>query len=311
MSKQAKKDAHELALDEPQTIEATATETPATPEIETPPETPVAPDLDESIDNLKKQVEAANRAREDAERQAREERVRAQQAQIDAQRAQTRAEDTDIHLVKQALTTIKDRMAQTKAALAEAHSVGDYTKVADLQEAMAVSAVQLRELENGLSAMERQKAAPKPEPQRPVGDLVDALIPQVSARSQRWLDAHRAHLKDEKAINRMFRAHGDAIDDGIEADSDEYFRFVENRLGINKPAPNREEREDTGEPLSEASKAVQRDVPPPSAPASRGSSRPGTVRLSAEEREMAEMMGISPEAYAKNREALKSEGKIH
>jgi phage I-like protein len=34
------------------------------------------------------------------------------------------------------------------------------------------------------------------------------------------------------------------------------------------------------------------------------------VRLTAQEREMAEMMGMKPEDYAKNKMALKKEGKI-
>jgi phage I-like protein len=35
------------------------------------------------------------------------------------------------------------------------------------------------------------------------------------------------------------------------------------------------------------------------------------VRLSAEEREMATMMGMTPEDYARNKVALKREGKLH
>jgi hypothetical protein len=118
-------------------------------------------------------------------------------------------------------------------------------------------------------------------------------------------------LLDEKSIRRMFRAHEDAIDEGISADSNEYFRFVENRLGLNKPVPRREAVEADDGVVSEAAKPVQRQVPPPSAPPSRGQSRAGTTTLTAAEREMADMMNIPYEKYAKNRDDLKREGKLN
>jgi phage I-like protein len=48
---------------------------------------------------------------------------------------------------------------------------------------------------------------------------------------------------------------------------------------------------------------------------SRGGGAPGTkpnrVRLSAEERDMAEMMGMTLEEYGKNKRDLQREGKLH
>ena len=50
---------------------------------------------------------------------------------------------------------------------------------------------------------------------------------------------------------------------------------------------------------------------PAAAPVSRGSSgRENVVRLTAAEREMAELMGMKPEEYARNKIALKKEGKL-
>jgi phage I-like protein len=45
--------------------------------------------------------------------------------------------------------------------------------------------------------------------------------------------------------------------------------------------------------------------------ASNSSGRPNVVRLTAEQKEMASMMGMSPEDYAKNMVALKREGKLN
>ena len=56
----------------------------------------------------------------------------------------------------------------------------------------------------------------------------------------------------------------------------------------------------------------RRDTAPAAAPANRGgqTNRPNVVRLTREQREMADMMGMKPEDYAKNMMALKKEGKI-
>ena len=64
-----------------------------------------------------------------------------------------------------------------------------------------------------------------------------------------------------------------------------------------------------------AAKPVARKAPPPAAPSSRAASNGtggrNTVTLTREEREMASMMGMSPEEYGKNKLALKKEGKLN
>jgi len=59
---------------------------------------------------------------------------------------------------------------------------------------------------------------------------------------------------------------------------------------------------------------MARKAPPPAAPSSRaasnGSGGRNAVTLTREEREMAGIMGMTPEEYAKNKVALKKEGKL-
>ena len=97
----------------------------------------------------------------------------------------------------------------------------------------------------------------------------------------------------------MARAHEDAVDHGIIPETDEYFHFVENRMGINKNDRNGDEV------MSSASNSTQRRSSPPSAPVSRtpaGSShRPGVVQLTSAEVEAARISGISPQEYYRNK----------
>ena len=89
------------------------------------------------------------------------------------------------------------------------------------------------------------------------------------------------------------------------------FEAVESVLNMRRSDPVRQ----SDDPMADAAKPTQRRTPPPSAPVSRSSAgpgtRPNTVRLTSQEREMASMMGMTVEEYAKNKLALQKEGKLN
>lgn len=248
---------------------------------------------DEGIQAMKKRLEAAEQARLDAEKRAREAAER-------AQRATSETKDANYQLVVNAIETVKGRADAIKQAYSNAMASGDFDKAAQLQEALAVNAQQLSELKRGKKAMKeemerKEKAAPET-PERSNEPMIDQLARQVSPRSASWLRENRDTLDNDRMIRRMFRAHEDAVDEGIAADSDEYFAFIENRLGLTK--------------VVEEAPAPKRAPPPPSAPVTRGGQRPNVVRLTRDQVEMAKMMGMSESDYAKNMVALQREGKI-
>lgn len=254
----------------------------------------------EGIDELKKRLENERQARIQAEYQA-------QQARQQAQEAKTETKDANYQLVVNAIETIKGRSEALKSAYAEAMSVGDFQKAATLQEALSINAAQLSELKRGKKAMKEQMKDQSSEVKPvapPAGHIADQLAQNVSPRSAAWLRDNRDTIKDERAARKMFRAHEDAVDEGLAPDSDEYFGFIEQRLGIR--------RNDEGDDaLSEAATpAPKRNLQPPPAPVSRGNQRPNVVRLTREQVEMAKMMGMTETDYAKNMQALQREGKI-
>jgi len=106
---------------------------------------------------------------------------------------------------------------------------------------------------------------------------------------------------------KMLAAHNMAVSDGLKADSEEYFNEVESLLKIR----GNSYQEDSPETPR------QRQSPPPAAPSSRSSSTTGgsnnrnRVRLTSEEVEMAEMMGMSAQEYAKNKVELQKVGKLN
>lgn len=271
-------------------------------------DSPVEMSPEDGIQQLKKQLAHEQQARAEAERQTR-------QANSQIRKAYGEVEDTNYQLVINAIDTVKGRAEALKAAYRDAMSVGDYDKVADLQEAMSINAVQHSELEKGRSAMESrirqmQAEAQAPEPVRKGGDHIEQLAASVSPRSANWLRRNREAIPDERAMKKMFRAHEDAVDEGIEPDSDAYFNFIENRLGVSRQAETQES------PLSSAATAAvpRRSSPPASAPVTRSGNgagnRNGTATLSAEEKETARSWGWTEKEYADQKLTLKKEGRL-
>lgn len=267
----------------------------AEPEVEA--EEVIAPE--DGIADLKRQLDAERAARAEAER-------RAQEAAHIAHQAKNEVEDTNLHLVKNAIETVNRNNDLLKAQYRDAMATGDYDRAADIQQAMSSNAAKLLQLENGRKAMEEK---PKAEPPRQI-DPIEALAEQVTPESARWLRQNKQFLGTEAAVRRMFRAHEDAIEDGIKADTPEYFGFIEERLKISKPIRVEAEID----PTAEAAKVTQRRSAPPAAPVTRTGAAPGTrpnvVRLTAAEREMASMMGMTDKEYASNKLALQKEGKL-
>jgi hypothetical protein len=255
-------------------------------------------DPDKAIDELNRRLEQEREARMRAEHQAR-------LAAAQAERAQSEVQDTNYHLVESAIETLKREKQLVKQQLADAHANQDFERIAELQDELAKHNADLSDLNRGKKAMKSEgrtqdntgSAQPVAPPQ---GSLIDQIAASVTPRSAAWINANRDTLNDERAIKKMFRAHEDAVDDGIQPDSDEYFRYIEGRLGFSGG--------------NEAAAPARRSAPP-AAPVSRGGdgmgSRPNVVRLTSEQREMAQMMGMTDQEYARNLLALQKEGKIN
>jgi len=269
------------------------------PEIASPREIPA----EEGIAELKRKLESERSARLEAEQRARE-------AASQVHAAKTEVEDTNLQLVNNAIATVTQNKKILRSQYSAAMAVGDYEKAAEIQDAMADNSAKLLQLENGKAAMESR---PKDVPQRPrVSDPVEALASQLTPRSAAWVRAHPEYATDPRLNAKMIAAHNLAIADGLVADTDDYFSEVENTLKISRKAPQRVDDED---PMQAAAQVTQRRYAPPEAPVSRSGSapdkRPNVVRLTAQEREIASMMGMTEVEYATNKLALKKEGKLN
>lgn len=258
-------------------------------------------DPQKAIEKLKKKLKKEKEARREAEEKAR-------QAAFQAQRASVEVEDTQMHLVANAIETVKRDNEILTANYAEAMRNGDYETGARITAALSKNEEDLRRLESGHLKMQeeaRNKPPVAPPPQQVLKpkQIIENIMSQVSKPSAQWLKSHREHFKDQTDITDMFNAHESAVKRGIEPDTDDYFRFIEKRLGI--------DANDQGEsPMSSASKPVSRQAPPPSAPVNRDGGRKNVGWLTPQQAEAAKSMGMTDKEYYNNLMALQKEGRI-
>ncbi|CAB5219912.1 hypothetical protein UFOVP231_13 [uncultured Caudovirales phage] len=250
-------------------------------------------DVDKALKKLNKKLEKERARRAEAENIAK-------QAAEHARMATNEASDSNLHLVSGAIESVRRDQEILKSHLRDSMAVGDYDKAAAIQEQMSANIENLRRLERGFEEMKQQPRLQPPPVQNEI--TVDTLINQVTPKSAEWLRENKKHLPDARSIRVMARAHEDAVDYGIVPESAAYFKFVENRLGIEK---NRRSIPEVEEVMSGASSAKQKRSGPPSAPVSRqpidSPNRQGVIHLTAAEVEAAKISGISPQEYYRNK----------
>jgi hypothetical protein len=276
----------------------------AAPEAEAQAPEEISSDL--GIEALRNQLEMERQARAEAERRAR-------QAESHASKASMEVQDSNLQLISSAIDSVNRSNQMLKRDYAAAMSAGHYEHAAEIQSQMSINGAKLLQLENGKAALEQRIANPPPKQAEEPMDPVEAVASQLSPRSAAWVRSHPECVRDQKLYMRMIGAHNIAVSDGYVPDSDEYFEQIERQMGMRKQ-PTAVSHQETEEPTSMAAKPVARKPPPPAAPSSRaasnGSGGRNTVTLSGAEREMASIMGMTPEEYAKNKVALKKEGKL-
>jgi len=253
---------------------------------------------EDGLAEFKRKYEEERAARMDAER-------RFFEAQQQAHQASNEVEDTNLRLVESAINTVRTETNILKAEYRNAMAMNDYDRAAEIQEAMSLNAAKLLQLENGKQAMESRPRQAPPAP--PQVDPVEAFARQLSPQSADWVRRNPQYVTNPRLNQKMVAAHNLAVADGIQPDTPDYFDYVEGVLGVRKSTVEAAES-----PMSAAAAPAQRRAAPPAAPVSRNSGANGSkvVRLTAEQREMAQMMGMSPEEYARERLALMKEGKI-
>jgi len=257
---------------------------------------------EEGIEELKAQL-AKGRQEAEAERAARlQAESRARDAEHQVADARNQAQDSAIQQLESTKIAIATSQQALKARLAQARADGDVGAEADIFAEISQNSARLHSVEMGI---ERAKSMPKQQAPAET-DVVERFANSLSPRSGSWIRQHPEFVRDPTKNRRMIAAHELALTDGHPVDSDDYFKRVEDILGIRT----------NGDDVVVNEEAPRRQIQPSAAPPSRSGpsnsgEKPRTVTLTRDEREMADMMGMSYVDYAKNKIALKAEGRLN
>lgn len=256
---------------------------------------------DEGLEKLKKQLEDERVRRQDAEQRAN-----------DASRAEATArgevQTSQLDLVKGAIERLTESSDTLEGQYADAMAAQDWKAAAKAQRQMADNSAKLTQLEAGKKALE---SAPKPVPRAPA-DPVEQFTAQLSPASATWVRAHPEFVRDPHKNRQMIAAHELALARGHKADTAEYFASVEKTLDLAEPVVAK--IDPVTDATADAAQAVGGRTAPAAAPVSRSNgshgNRPNVVKLTPAEVEAAENSGLTLQEYARNKVALKKEGKL-
>lgn len=292
------------------------------------------------VEDLKRQVESANRtASEATERAIRESNRaadadrRAAAAAADANQARVVAGDSQYDSIVNALSAKEREMEQAQTAKAAALEAGDYPEVAKLDGKMARLGAAIVNLEGGKSHIEEQrKVTPKVEVPAPAAartpsesEQNEAWLAGLNPRSAQWIRAHPRFFTDKAFQAKVLGAAQYAeVNKGLSVETEAYFQFIENEVGLSQQAIEPGPLSAAAAPVQSRDSAPTRAAPPIAATPSRSvpgpTGRPAgnRITLSQEERDIARTLfpkqkptDPDPEvAYARNKMLLIREGRM-
>ena len=251
-------------------------------------------DLRKSIDEQRRMLEEERRLRLEAERAAYEARVQAvnNDQQLKA---------SHYHEVQSRINFAIEREKALMQEWTDAKSMGDYAREAEVQKVLIQNSNDLRALEQAKGKLEQLLRQPVQTVAPPNVSAADEWIEQVSdPRDKEWIRKNGDRITPAMK-QRIHVYHAEATENGLEASTPEYYRFIEERAGWRKNTRRDDDYEDDDDGVMSAASKPRRSAPPPSAPVTRGGDRKGTVRLSQEEREIAKLTGQTDEQYYRNK----------
>jgi hypothetical protein len=256
------------------------------------------------VEDWKSQFEAAQKRAEIAETARAEAEKLAKQREADAERisrenAEVRGQavSAEMAAIDNALANVEHERSDAKAKYKLALEAGDFEAAADAQDAIAAVAVKAQRIKEGKAALERRA-----EDAKSMADPVEKYVAKMSPQSASWVRSHPEVVTDTIKQKQLERAHYRALADDIRVDSAEYFRHMDQEMGYAARTTGDETRQEP-----------QRQQAAPAAPVSRGGAaeapqtRGTTIRLTAAQREIAALSGLTDAEYAKNLLAIQRE----
>ena len=241
--------------------------------------------LKERLAKLGKGYHDERRAKEQAERE-KEEAVRLAQAVVEENKKLKGSLSTNQEaLLDQAKRVVANDLEKAKAKYKAAYESGDSDAMLEAQEELTVARMKVERVNNF-------KPAPLQEEKNEVQNTQFAQTPPVDRKAEAWKEQNPWFGKDREMTGYAFALHEKlVVEDGIDPNSDEYYRRLNGR--IRQVFPEKFAAGDSADAPS-SQRSTKASVV---APASR-SVAPKKITLSPDQVRMANRLGVPLKLYA-------------
>lgn len=188
-----------------------------------------AAEEDPAVKSLREQLEESNRRAAEAEQRLQAERA-------ERGKDQTVLQDSRLLVIESTITTKETEREAIKQRIREAKEAGDYEAEANALAELADNATGLHQAKIGKDRLEQDIEAAKNGPRiDPNADPVEQYIaatPSMPPRSQKWLREHPDFVTDPDKNSDLVAAHYSALGQKIIPNSADYFKHLEEKLGL-------------------------------------------------------------------------------
>jgi hypothetical protein len=160
---------------------------------------------------------------------------RAADAQRERDAARGEVTQSQLANVQTGLAAAQAAADAAEARYKTAYEAGDAGAMAKAQREMARAEAEALRLEESKADLEVRKEA-KPERTEAPSDSFEAYLANRTESTKTWLRAHRDWVEDPKKNVRLTAAHWDAVAEGHQPDTAEYFAHVETKIGLKQAA---------------------------------------------------------------------------
>lgn len=249
------------------------------------------------INQLRKGVHDERREKETATRE-REEALRFAQQTFEENRLLKQrlgtGEKVFISEVTKAATT---EVAAAKENMRRAYAEGDPDKIADAQDALTDAKLKLRDYQQYQPTLQEVDSSVQRTPQTQPAQRVPA-----DPKAESWRQTNTWFGADEEMTALALGLHEKLVRSGVDSRSDDYYRRIDETMKKRFPEYFGEDQPQT---MAREEKPVPRKTNNVVAPATR-STAPRQVRLTSSEAALAKRLGLTPEAYAREKIKLES-----
>jgi hypothetical protein len=260
-------------------------------------------DLEEYSDKVKKRLSQMKKVWHD-ERRAKETSLRekeealrfAQQAHQENQQLKQRLSSGEKVYVEEMTKAATNDLTAAKERLAAANNSGDMDKITEAQEALMDAKIKIRDVERFRPALQTPTSSVQ------TNNQVQASGPPaqtVDPKAEAWRSKNGWFGTDEEMTALALVSHEKLVRSGVDPRSDDYYKKVDETM--KKRFPEYFDSADTREDRDPAPRRNSTVV----ASASR-STAPRQVKITASEAAIAKRLGLTTEAYAREKIKLES-----